>query len=164
MPRPGTLLTNAPYNISGVHVTPPWVTGAVRAASGAQDNQSGPGKIGPPEDNIRLDGATLCLQGEGLGRDVATGHFGLFICFFPGFSIIPFWGAFIFILAFFRWCCTPSWGPASCSCGILILGPNFRAFIPIKKNASVTEIDQNTTCDINTISLVITFCYPSVTY
>lgn len=74
-------MTNAPYNISGVHVTPPWVTGAVRAASGAQDSQRGPGRIGSPENNIRLDGATPCLQGEGLGRDVATGHFGLFISF-----------------------------------------------------------------------------------
>lgn len=122
----------APYNISGVHSTPPWVTGAVRAAAGAHESQRGPGRIGGHEGhNIRLDRATPCLQGEGLGREVANGHFGLFICFFPGFSIIPFWGALIFILACFRLCCTPSWGPASCRHAILILSPNFRAFIPV---------------------------------
>lgn len=62
----------------------------------------GPGRVGALEDNIKLDRATLCLQGEGLGRDVAAGHFGFFICFFPGFSIIQLWGALIFILDCFR--------------------------------------------------------------
>lgn len=95
------------------------------------------------------------LQEEGLGRDVATGHFGLSVCFFPGFSIVPFWGALIFILACFKWCCTPSWGPASCRHAILILGPNFRAFIPVWKNANVTDINQNTTHDISTASLTV---------
>lgn len=75
MPWSGTLLTYAPYNISGVHFTPVWATGAVRAASGAYESQRGPGRVGVPEDNIRLDRATPWLQGEGLGRDAATGHF-----------------------------------------------------------------------------------------
>lgn len=104
------------------------------------------------------------VWGEGLGWDVATGHFGLFICFFPRFSIL---GALIFILACFRWCCTRSWDLSSCRHAILILGPNFRAFIPIWKNASVTEIDQNTTRDISTVYLhfiYITFHNPSVKY
>lgn len=126
--------------------------------------QRGPGTVGAPEDNIKLDRATPCLQGEWLGRDVAAGHFGLFICFFPGFSIIQFWGALIFILACFSLCCTPSWGPASCRHAILILGPNFRAFIPVWNNARVTEISQNTTCDISTLFLAITFYNSSVKY
>lgn len=145
-----------------MHSTPPWVTGTVRTPPGAHESQRGPGRIGAPEGhNIRLDRATPCLQGEGLGREVATGPFGLFICFFPGFSIIPFWGALIFILACFRWCYTPSWDSANCRHAILILGSNFRAFIPVWKNASVTEINQNTTRDISTVSLAVTFCNPS---
>lgn len=88
----------------------------------------------------------------------ATGHFGLFVCLFPDLSYtIPFWGTLILILACFRGYCTPSWGTAICLHAILILGPNFRTFIPIWNNARATEFNQSATWRISTVSLAITF-------